>query len=177
MTRRSGPIAAVAAALLTVAIAVVSAGCGGDAQAAPPAADPVAHAAPVPVEPVEPGGRLAATPDAPRPVATALKGGDVLVIAFVIPDAADDRLVARQLDAVRRHPAYRDGVSYFVYPVGPGSRFGDLADHLGVTGTPAVAVIARDRTLTNRWIGLVDETMLRQAINDASATAALGTIP
>jgi len=63
-------------------------------------------------------------------------------------------------------------VRWFVYRVTPGAAFGDLADRLGVTGTPAVAVIGRDRTLVNRWVGLIDDAMLRQAVNDASVTSA-----
>src|SRR5690606_27897953 len=68
------------------------------------------------------------------------------------------------------------GVDVFVYRVGR-DRFGDLADLLGVTDAPAVAVIGRDRVLTNLWTGLVDAEILRQAVADAADRPAANRAP
>jgi len=155
------------------AAALVASGCGAAAAEEPPGPVPAAvPPAPLQVQPVEPGGVVTPSPAMPAPVRRARAGDGVRVVAFLLPAAADDRAVRAAIDDVRGRPAYRGGVNYFVYDVTPRAAFGDLADVLGVTGTPAVAVIGRDRTLGNRWIGLVDSAMLRQAINDAAATAA-----
>lgn len=171
MTRRGRGAAAAAA----VGVVLLVAGCGGgggdSAQTAASATVPPAAAAPIAVAQVSPGGRVRAGASTPEPVATALAGSNVVVVAFLVPNAADDESVAAALRAVRGDARYRAGVSYFVYPVGK-AQFGDLADLLGVSGTPAVAVIGRDRTLTNLWMGLVDADILRQSISDARESAA-----
>jgi hypothetical protein len=170
------------AAALCVAVVLFVAGCGGsgssDAPQPQPAAAPVPVAGlPVAVEPARPGARVEAGPGTPAEVRRALAGDSVLVVAFLMTAAADDRSVAAQIDQLRRDPAYRGGVRYFVYTVGGRPVFGDLPDRLGITGTPAVAVIARDRTLSNRWVGLVDAVMLRQAVDDASSREVVGLRP
>lgn len=150
------------------------AGCGGGdpAEALQPAAPaPAAAAAPVAVAAVDVGGEVASGPETPKPVAKALKGSGVVVVSFVVKGAADDDSVAAALAAVRSDARATRGVKFFGYSVGADA-FGDLADRLGVTGTPSVAVIGRDRTLVNLWTGLVDADTLRQSIADAADTAA-----
>jgi hypothetical protein len=161
------------AAALAVSSALV-AGCGGrsSADALPPAATaPAAAAAPVAVAAVDVGGTVASGPETPKPVAKALTGSGVVVVSFVLKGAADDDSVAAAIAAVRADAHSTSGVTFFDYTVGADA-FGDLADRLGVTGTPSVAVIGRDRTLVNLWTGLVDADTLRQSISDAADTAA-----
>ncbi len=170
------------AAVVVLCVVSIAAGCGGDdarpreatgATSTAPTTDRVALPAPE----VRPGGQVQAGRGTPAPVAAALRGNRVVVVAFLMAAPADDRAVARALAQVRADPAYRRAAQFFTYRVAADGGFGDLADQLGVTGTPAVAVIGRDRRLTNRFEGLADATMIRQAINDAAATAAHTPIP
>ncbi len=182
LTARAGRIAAtLAAAAAAIAIALAASGCaeaGAEpAATAPGAATSTAPAVPMPLRPVAVGARVERSPGMPAPVAKALAGNDVMVVAFVLSEPADDRAVARAVRAVRSQPAYRGGVRYFVYRVDRGTGFGDVADLLGVDDIPAVAVIGRDRTLVNLWSGLIDAPMLRQSINDAAASAAVDISP
>lgn len=170
MSRRPLGAAALAAA------ALFAAGCGGgDEQAAAPApapaTAPAAAVAPISAPAAAPGEPVRAGSSTPAPVARALAGTDVIVVAFLLPGAADDQAVAAALERVRGGRDGERGVTWFVYRVGRDRDFGGLADQLGVTGTPSVAVIARNRTLHNLWTGLVDADILRQSISDARATA------
>lgn len=155
---------------------IVVAGCGGggggSAESPDPAATaPVANAAPVAVAAVGLGGTVTAGPTTPKPVAKALKGSGVVVVSVVVKGAADDDSVAKAVAEVRSDPRTASRVAFFSYVVGKDT-MGDLADRLGITGTPSVAVIGRDRTLVNLWTGLVDADILRQSISDASDTVA-----
>ena len=159
----------IVAASVAASIALLASGCmgmGGDGDsgdAAPPAATaPAAVATPVAVAPATLGGAVRAGADTPKDVAAALKGDDVIVVAFLNAKAVHDA----QADAV-----VSDGARFFVYTLGR-KQFGDLADLLGVEGTPSVAVIGRDRNLANLFTGLIDGDILRQAIWDAGDTAA-----
>lgn len=169
------PRRALAALALASATLVLAAGCSGggdDASGDLPAGTvPAAVAAPVAVAPVSPGGTVAAGPTTPKPVAKALAGGKVVVVAFLVDGPADDDSVAAALREIRTDRGMSRLADVFVYRVGS-DRFGDLADLLGVTGTPSVAVIGRDRTLVNRWDGFTDAEILRQSISDAADTAA-----
>ncbi len=159
------------------ASAMLAAGCGAggsgsSAETADPSATaPVAAAAPVAVSAVGVGGTVTAGPTTPKPVAAALKGSGVVVVSFVNTGVADDDSVASAVAEVRSDPHANRGVAFFQYEVGK-DRFGDLADRLGVNGTPSVAVIGRDRTLVNLWNGLIDAEILRQSIADAADTVA-----
>lgn len=168
------PRRAIAAAAVAAGAVLLAAGCGGggdDAQAPAPAATAPAAAVPVAVAPASPGQPVRAGASTPAPVAKALAGDGVVVVAFLVANAADDQSVAAALREVRSDARASAGVDYFVYTVGR-DRFGDLADLLGVTGTPAVAVIGRDRVLVNLWSGLVDAEILRQSVSDARDRAA-----
>lgn len=163
-----------------VAAVAIAGGCGaGGETAGTPQDDDTARTAAValPAAAVEAGGPVRPAPGTPARVTRALEGNRVVVVAFLMDGPADDAAVDRALRSVRADAAYRRAADFFVYRVGARAAFGDLADHLGVTGTPAVAVIGRDRRLTNRFTAPVDAAMIRQAINDASATAALTPIP
>lgn len=173
MTRHRVEAAAVAAA-----IALLASGCmgmggdGGSGDAAPPAATAsTSVAAPVAVAPATLGGAVRAGADTPKDVAAALKGDDVVVVAFLNGKAADDQKVAKAVRDAQADAVVSEGTRFFVYTLGK-KRFGDLADLLGVEGTPSVAVIGRDRNLANLFTGLIDGDILRQAIWDAGDTAA-----
>lgn len=172
MTRHRLLSAAVAGTV--VLLAAGCAGGGGDdaaGDAAPAATAPAAVALPVAVAPATLGGPVRAGADTPKDVVAALGGDDVVVVAFLNAKAADDQKVAAAVRAARADAVVSDGARYFVYTLG-GRDFGDLADVLGVEGTPAVAVIGRDRNLANLFIGLIDGDILRQAVWDAADTAA-----
>jgi hypothetical protein len=168
--RRLAPVGAA----LAVSAALLVAGCGGGGDSAelPPAGTaPAAAAVPVAAATVAPGSPVAAGPNTPKNVAAALAGDKVVVVAFLVKGTADDDDVAAALRSVQGDKRWIAGARFFVYEVGK-DRFGDLADLLGATGTPAVAVIGRNRILTNMWTGLVDAEILRQSIADAADTAA-----
>lgn len=161
-------------AALVVAVTLAVTGCGGGSDAsadAPAATAPVAAAAPIAVASVAPGSPVTAGAKTPKAVVTALAGSKVVVIAFLVKGTADDDDVAAALKTVQSDRLSRNSATFFVYEVGS-DKFGDLADLLGATGTPSVAVIGRDRILTNMWSGLVDAPILRQSISDAADTAA-----
>lgn len=168
----------IVAAAVAGSVVLLAAGCmggGGDGasgDAAPPAATaPATVATPVAVAPATLGGAVHAGPDTPKDVVAALKGNDVIVVAFLNGKAADDQKVAKAVRDAQADTVVSDGTQFFVYTLGR-KRFGDLADLLGVEGTPSVAIIGRDRNLTNLFTGLVDGDILRQAIWDAADTAA-----
>lgn len=175
----------VAVAVVVAAVCGLAA-CGGDEETNPlpaaihsqtgPAGSTARGPAPIPVA-VEPGEVVRAGPDTPARVVRALKGSDVVVVSFLLDGTADDGAVRGALNQVRADPAFRRGITYFTYRVGKGPGFGDLADLLGVRGTPTVAVVGRDRSLVNLWNGYVDAAILRQSISDAAATPALNRVP
>lgn len=170
--RRSRAVSALLVASLTAVLATGCSGGEGDGFAdVPPAATAPVAAAPVAVASVTPGAVVTVGPTTPKPVAKALAGRNVVVVGFVMEGPADDGKVSAALAEVRADAASRRGVDFFVYTVGK-DRFGDLADLLGVTGTPSVAVVGRDRTLVNLWSGLSDAEILRQSIADAGESAA-----
>jgi hypothetical protein len=168
----------IAAAAVAASIALLGTGCmgmGGDGDsgdAAPPAATaPTSVAVPVAVAPATLGGAVRAGADTPKDVVAALKGDEVIVVAFLNSKAADDQKVAKAVRDAQADTVVGTGTRFFTYTVGK-KPFGDLADLLGVEGTPSVAVIGRDRNLANLFTGLIDGDILRQAIWDAGDTAA-----
>lgn len=167
--RRLAPLGAALA--VSAALLVAGCGSGGDSADVAPAATAPAAAVPVAVASVAPGQPVAAGPNTPKNVARALAGSKVVVVAFLVKGTADDDDVAAALRSVRGDARWTAGTQFFVYDVGKDT-FGDLADLLGATSTPAVAVIGRDRILTNMWTGLVDAEILRQSIADAADTTA-----
>lgn len=168
--RRRIALGAAAVAAASLAVAGCGGGGGGSADLPPATSVPAAAVTPIAVSAVSPGEAVTAGPRTPKAVAAALRGSHVVVVAFLMDGAADDQAVSDALTQVRADRASRN-VDFFVYRLGKGS-FGDLADLLGVSGTPSVAVIGRDRNLTNLWTGLTDADVLRQSIQDAADTAA-----
>ena len=158
-------------AAAVIALAVV-AGCGGssDAETDADAAPETVVAQPAPVfEPAAPGEQVRPGASTHPAVARAIRGPKVVMVAFLLRGAADDDAVREAVGAVRRSAVGGRGVAYFVYDVDAKPTFGDLPEVLGVTETPTVAVIGRDRALTNRWVGLVDAAILRQSVADAKS--------
>lgn len=151
------------------------AGCGGDSASAP-AADaantPAALAASIPQvsRPTAPGDVVRPGPGTPKAVAKALTKGQAVVVAVIMPGAADDDAVRQALRAAQGSTAGR-GVKVFTYTLAESKRFGDLADLLDVTVTPSVAVIGRDGRLNNLFRGLTDAELIRQAMTDAKSSA------
>ncbi len=155
------------AALAAAALLALGVACGNDPSASvvtPPQGEPT----PTVVNPVGVGGVVTPGPATPAAVTRALAQDDIIVIGFLIDGAAEDARVADALDRVESDGRAR----VFVYGVGSSQGFGDLADLLGVTGTPTVAVIGADGTLRNRFTGLVDAEVLRQSVADARDVAA-----
>ena len=171
MTRHRIVAAAVAASIALLASGCMGGGDDASGDAAPAATAPAAVATPVAVAPATLGGAVRAGADTPKDVVAALKGDDVIVVAVLNAKAADDQKVAKAVRAAEADTVVSDGARFFVYTLGR-KQFGDLADVLGVEGTPSVAVIGRDRNLANLFTGLIDGDILRQAIWDAGDTAA-----
>jgi hypothetical protein len=92
------------------------------------------------------------------------------VVAFLMPGTADDDAVREALRTARNSVAGR-GVSVFTYDLRDAKRFGDLPELLDVTVTPSVAVIGRDRRLSNLFRGLTDADLIRQAMSEAKSVA------
>jgi hypothetical protein len=153
---------AASAALAAAALLALGAACGEEPSASvvtPPQGEPT----PTVISPVGVGDVVTPGPGTPAAVTRALAQDDVIVVGFLIDGAAEDARVAEALDRVEGDGRAR----VFVYGVGNSQGFGDLADLLGVTGTPTVAVIGADGTLRNRFTGLVDADILRQSVTDA----------
>jgi hypothetical protein len=153
---------AAAAALAAAALLALAGGCG-DEPSASVVTPPQGEATPTVINPVAIGGAVTPGPATPAAITRALADDQIIVIGFLIDGAAEDARVGDALDRVEG-----DGrAKVFVYGVGNSQGFGDLADLLGVTGTPTVAVIGADGTLRNRFTGLVDAEVLRQSVADA----------
>jgi len=165
------------AVALAATSALIATGCGGGGGGGSDAELPVADiptgtsATPVAAAPAAPGQPVRAGAATPKDVAKALAGSDVVVVAFLVEGVADDESVEDALATARASGRAASGVDWFTYRVGK-DQFGDLADVLGVKGTPTVAVIGRDRILANLWAGLVDADILLQSISDAKDRAA-----
>lgn len=169
----SGCTCARRAALVLAATGALAglAGCGGgddealDVSLVALTPTPVVQL-PAPVAPASVGEVVTPGEKTPRPFARALRTRRVSVVAFLLPGAAEDRRVASALRTVEGESG-SSGVNFFVYRVGQNRRFGDLADLLGIDGTPTVAVIGRDARLLKRFPGLVDAPILREAVRAA----------
>lgn len=151
-----------AAALAAAALLVLGAACGEE-QSASVVTPPQGGSTPTVVSPAGIGQVVEPGPATPAPVVRALADDEVVVVGFLIEGAADDARVLRALERVEDE----GGARVFSFGVGQSQGYGDLADVLGATGTPTVAVIGADGTLRNRFRGLVDAEILRQAVADA----------
>jgi hypothetical protein len=159
--------AALLLALAATASGLAACSGGEEVEAQLPAALPVAAVdVPAAVTPVAVGDEVTPGDRTPASVKRALKSRSVVVVAFLLPGAADDRQVAAALRTVQAE-SVSPAVRFFVYEVGRTRSFGDVADLLGVDGTPTVAVIGRDARLLKVFPGLTDASILRQAIRSA----------
>ena len=169
---RRGVIAASIAASLALALSGCGIGGGDDSGDAEPAAAPPPELIEAPAQPVALGDAVQPGPDTPAPVAKALtKTNKVVVVSFVLSGVADDERVAAAVRQARKGAPAARGVRYFTFRIGEkDASFGDLPDILQVEGTPSVAVIGRDRKLSNLFEGLIDADILRQAVQTAKET-------
>lgn len=171
---RRGVIAASIAVSLALPLALSGCGLGGgdSADAGPPPAPLPAQLVDAPAQPVALGDVVAPGADTPAKVAAALtKTDEVVVIGFVLSGVADDERVAAAIRQARKSGAGARGVRYFTFRIGEkDASFGDLPDMLQIEGTPSVAVIGRDRKLSNLFEGLIDADILRQGIQTAKET-------
>jgi len=171
---RAVRVAALVVLVPVLAALLAACAAAGAADDAPGPAATTPEAPAPPAQPVDVGERVAPGASTPKPVVNALqRTADVLVVGFVLEGVADDESVAAELRAMSRRPATSKGVRYFVYEIDDTPRFGDLADMLQIRGTPAVAVIGRDRSLVNLFTGLVDREIVGQAVADAKETEAI----
>lgn len=162
------------AGMVCVAAVVGFAGCGGGSSSSGAVPAPAAAA---PLAPPTPEGVLAIGTEirpgdsTPKAFTEALRQHRVVVAAFVFGDVADEQFVAQTVKAARASDQGRSA-SWFVYDVTAKNAFGDLAERLGVSGTPAIVVIGRDGAVVNAWNGLVDPPMLQQALRAAQEAPA-----
>ena len=162
------------AGMICVVASVGLAGCGGGSSS--PGAAPAA-AVTAPLAPPTPEGTLAIGTEVrpgnatPKAFTEALRKHRVIVAAFVFGGVADEQFVAQTIKAARTSDQGRSA-NWFVYDVTAKNTFGDLAEQLGVSGTPAIVVIGRDGTVVNAWNGLVDSPMLQQALRAAAEAPA-----
>jgi len=92
----------------------------------------------------EPGAFAAAVPPPPRPVMTAFRAGDTVVLLFVKDGGIDDRLVTRSVDRLSGLP----NVATFVVPAHEIARYTTISQGVEVDRTPALVVI-RPKHLSN----------------------------
>ena len=119
--------------------------------------------------PMQPGDQIAATKDTPALLATALKSHQTVVVSFLMPGSADDRLVGDAVAGVRKTPLAKRGVRFITYQLGRSPKdMGMAAELLGVAGTPSVAVIDPQGKLQTRFLGVIDQSMVTQAIADTN---------
>lgn len=156
--------------MASVAVLALGVACG-DEPSASLVTPPDSAGAPSLVTAVEVGGVVTPGPATPGPVVRALAGDAVVVVGFLIDGVAEDARVATALESVKRT---RPAAKVLVFGVGRSQGVGDLADLLGVSGTPTVAVIDPDGVLRSRFTGLVDADILRQSIADAEDAALTG---
>ncbi len=118
---------------------------------------------------MQPGDQIAATKDTPALLATALKSHQTVVVSFLMPGSADDRLVGDAVAGVRKTPLAKRGVRFITYQLGRSPKdMGMAAELLGVAGTPSVAVIDPQGKLQTRFLGVIDQSMVTQAIADTN---------
>ena len=116
--------------------------------------------------PVTRGQVFTPSKDTPAAVTSALKGSGPVVVAFLLPGITEDELVQKRINRLRKESSYRD-TTFVVYRITGATKLGDLPERLGITYTPAVAVLQSDDKLSAVWRGLVDEDIIAQSIIDA----------
>lgn len=101
----------------------------------------------------------------PRPVARAIKGGEVLTLLFTNRVSADDRAVQAAVRAASHR--FGDGKVFFGrVPLGKIARYGRITRGADVEQSPTVVVVDRKLRATT-LVGYVDAVTVEQAVVDA----------
>jgi hypothetical protein len=114
-----------------------------------------------PAKPKQP--TVAASAGLPGDVARALNSGKVVVLFFYEPAASDDQATRAAIRAVR---SAGGGVSLFQDTVSRISDYRRVLGSIGVSQTPAMVVIDRDRH-AQLLQGYLDSGTIRQTVRDA----------
>ncbi len=119
---------------------------------------------PTPAKPKQP--TLEAGPGLPRDVASALNSGKVVVLFFYEPAASDDQATRAAVRAVRQAAGGSPGVRLFQDVVARISDYRRVVGSLGISQSPAMVVIDRDRK-AELLQGYLDSGTIRQTVRDA----------
>ena len=117
-----------------------------------------------PAKPKQP--TLEAGPGLPRDVARALNRGNVVVLFFYEPAASDDQATRAAVRAVRQAAGGNPGVRLFQDVVARISDYRRLVGSLGISQSPALVVIDRNRK-AELLQGYLDSGTIRQTVRDA----------
>jgi hypothetical protein len=117
-----------------------------------------------PAKPKQP--TLEAGPGLPRDVARALNAGNVVVLFFYEPAASDDQATRAAVRAVREGAGGNPGVRLFQDVVARISDYRRVVGSLGISQSPAMVVIDRDRK-AELLQGYLDSGTIRQTVRDA----------
>ena len=120
------------------------------------------NTAAAPAKPKEPA--LVAGPGLPRDVARALNANRVVVLFFYEPAASDDQATRAAVSAARR--AGRGRVALFQDVVARISDYRRIVGSLGISQSPAMVVINRDRN-AELLQGYLDSGTITQTVRDA----------
>ena len=114
-----------------------------------------------PAKPAQP--KVTASQGLPSGVAQALDSGKVVVLFFYEPAAADDQATKAAVRAVRRAGG---GVRLFSDTVAHISNYSRVVGSLGVSQSPAMVVIDKNRK-ARLFEGYLDAGTIRQSVRDA----------
>jgi hypothetical protein len=117
--------------------------------------------APTPAKPKQP--TVAAGQGLPRDVARALNSDRIVVLFFYEPSASDDQATRAAIRAVR---SAGGGVSLFQDTVARISDYRRVVGTLGISQSPAMVVIDRNRK-AQLLQGFLDSGTIRQTVRDA----------
>jgi hypothetical protein len=141
-----------------------SASTASSAAPAPSTSAP-AVPAPAPTSSAPPPATATVSPDAlvpgpglPKPVVTAWKGGDTVVLLVVRQGGIDDRLVRNSVRSLSSDP----GVSVFVTRANHVARYSRITQGVGVSQAPALVVVRPKRVS-----GSVPEAQVDYGFRDA----------
>jgi hypothetical protein len=109
---------------------------------------------------------LTAGPGLPSDVARALNQGKVVVLFFYEPAASDDQATRAAVRAVRSAAGGSGGVRLFQNVVARISDYRRLVGSLGISQSPAMVVIDRNRK-AELLQGYLDSGTIRQTVRDA----------
>jgi hypothetical protein len=122
-------------------------------------------ATPAPAKPKQPA--VEAGPGMPRDVAQALNANKVVVLFFYEPAASDDQATRAAVRAVRSAGGGAGQVRLFQDVVARISDYRRVTGSLGISQSPAMVVIDRNRK-AQLLQGYLDSGSIRQTVRDAS---------